>query len=342
MKVNVFGKFKFRLSKYLFILFTTLLLIAVVVIVKPPVEKFSVPVEIFKSNNYQDFEKYTRKIGAKKSYQALKSYFKANETAAHDFAHVVGFVAVEEADINGIKVCDNFYNYGCYHGFMQIYLQKHGVSSVVDMEKSCLSLGQVSSPSCLHGIGHGLMMEAAYDYKQALKNCQILAISSQTYCFDGVFMERIAGSMLPDAKKLKITKDNIMEPCNKIDRLFAKECWRNQVAAWFRFFGNNTGQVGSYCASIDAIYQDICFETIGLTNIMNLGEDQNKLVSACQIVSAKGHDACLVGEVKELLFEGRGVEVAANLCNFVTAQTRNSCQETFKRMYEEYRQRFVK
>ena len=47
-------------------------------------------------------------------------------------------------------------------------------------------------------------------------------------------------------------------------------------------------------------------------------------------------------EVKELLFEGRGVEVAANLCNFVTAQTRNSCQETFKRMYEEYRQRFVK
>ena len=340
LQINASGKFKFR--KYLFLPVILSLLIVVVIIVKAASSKLDIPVETFKSKNYQDFEKYARKAGAKKSYDALKSYFKANELDAHDFAHVVGFVAADEGDIDGIKVCDNFYNYGCYHGFMQIYLQKHGVSSVVDMEKSCLSLGQVSAPSCLHGIGHGLMMEAAYLLASALKNCELLQVQDRTYCFDGVFMERIAGSMLPQDKKLKIAQDNLFDPCNSVNKIYGRECWRNQVAVWFSYFSQDPAKIGSYCASLEREYWETCFETLGLLLVQHKPADLNQLISACQIVDKTAHDFCIVGEVKELLFEGKDVNLAYSLCSYVTDYLRQKCFATYEMMFAEYQQRFIK
>lgn len=345
MKTSVFRKFRPRNFPLLSFLLFAVVIAMIALFAKPvqaPKEDISVPKEIFESKNYSGFEDWAKRNGAKVAYLALKSYFKANETDAHDFAHVVGFVAVDESDIDGIKVCDNFYNYGCYHGFIQIYLQKHGVSSVVDMEKSCLSLGQVSAPSCLHGIGHGLMMEASYTLTSALKNCELLQIGGRTYCFDGVFMERIAGSMLPQDKKLKIEQDNLFDPCNNINKIYGRECWRNQVAVWFSYFSQDPVKIGSYCASLEKEYWETCFETLGLLLIQNKSADLNQLISACQIVDKTAHDFCIVGEVKELLFEGKDVNLAYSLCSYVTDYLRQKCFSTYAEMFAEYQQRFIK
>lgn len=298
-----------------------------------------VPVEIFKKNDFRAFEDFTKKVGSKKSYDLLKSYFSQNESDAHDFAHVIGFVAADQG-LDGLSVCDNFYNYGCYHGFMQIYLGNNGVSSVVDMEAACLKLGMVHAPSCLHGIGHGLMMEASYDLNIALKNCRMLNQSSQTYCFDGVFMERLAGSMLSRDRRIKLTSDTLFEPCDKADLLYKRECWRNQVSAWFGFFEGDTAKIGSYCAAIEKEYWQICFESLGLINVQNIGANEQGLIKSCGIVNSQAHDYCILGEVKELLFEGKPYNLAYNLC-FLTEQTfRDTCLSTYNQMYADYQVRF--
>ena len=346
MKTSVFGKFKFRSFGTLSLLILLLGFGGLIFLTKPsPIMKkgmssFDIPVEILRSKDYLRFGDYARKNGAKGAYEALKSYFKNNEPEAHDFAHVVGNVAVELNDIDGIKICDNFYNYGCYHGFMQIYLQKHGLEAVVDMERSCNSLGAVNAPSCLHGIGHGLMMEAYYDLSAALKNCGLLEVASRTYCYDGVFMERIAGSMLPAEKKLVISFDNLLEPCKTMAKMYMRECWRNQVAVWFSFFSGDSYKVGSYCASLSQDYWQICFESIGLLNVQNYGDDLNRLIKSCEIVNSRGHDFCLTGEVKELLFEGKIPEKARSLCFYVTFDFRKSCFDTYEQMFAEYKVRF--
>lgn len=346
MKTSVFGKSKFKS----FLLFITLLFVLIVVILltKPSsgsrvdITNQDIVTGIFRTKDFPAFEAYTKQNGAKKTYDVLKAYFKNNEPDAHDFAHVVGNVAAEEDEIDGLKICDNYYNYGCYHGFMQIYLKKHGVAGVSGMEKSCLGLGPTNAPSCLHGIGHGLMMESFYDLDAALKNCGILKTESQTYCFDGVFMERIIGSMLSGDKKLRTSESLLLEPCQSVGVLYKKMCWRNQVSVWYSYFAKDTAKVGSYCAALDRSYWQICFESIGLLNVQQLSEDSQKLVSACKIVDQGAYNNCLTGEVKELLFEGKSPDVARNLCAFATNSFRESCLSVFEQMFRDYQQRFSK
>lgn len=296
--------------------------------------------KFFQNEDYNGFESWAKINGADTAYGVLKDYFKSSEPKAHDFAHIIGFVAVSESGIDGINVCDNLYNYGCYHGFMQIYLRENGISAVVQMEASCLKLGQASAPSCLHGIGHGLMMETSYVLDDALKNCEVLNVQNRTYCFDGVFMERIAGSMLPDEKKLKVTDENLFEPCKQVDNKYGKECWRNQVAIWFTYFLQDTAKVGAYCASLAREYWQTCFESLGFLLVQYKPANLTHLDSYCQIVNLEAHDYCILGEVKELLFEGKDVELAYNLCALVREASRQSCLSNYQAMYEEYQQRF--
>ena len=182
MKTNVFGKARFKKTPAAFFILTACLifLIAFFLItnLSPDDSKNEVPQGLFDGGDFQKFEDWAKEAGAEKAYAALKSHFTKNEPQAHEFTHIVGNAAVEQLDIDGIKICDNLYNYGCFHGFMQVYLKKHGVASVKNMEEVCRGLGEVHAPSCLHGIGHGLMMEAYYDLSEALDNCQILNNSS--------------------------------------------------------------------------------------------------------------------------------------------------------------------
>lgn len=343
MKTSAVGRSKFKKTSYLIFAVFTILVLVLAFALKPSSQKsqsLEVPGEIFKNEDFAAFEDFANEVGAKKAYLALKSYFKNNDAKAHDFAHVIGFAAVSEEDINGIKICDNFYNYGCFHGFMQVYLRNHGISAVSDMEKACTDLGTVNAPSCLHGIGHGLMMEASYDLYNALQNCQILQDSYQTYCFDGVFMERIAGSMLADDKKLVLTKENLLEPCGSMSPKFKRECWRNQVSVWYTFFKGDSASVGTYCSSIEDQYWETCFEGMGYINVITIGEDIENLVKSCNVVNDRAHDLCLMGEVKELLFEGKSPQIAESICFSSTVQSRDRCLATFSQAFSDYKERF--
>lgn len=343
MKGSVFGRVRFNKFPVLFSVFALFILLLLVVFLlgfKREVRGEETAFNTFQNKDYQGFEDYARSIGSQRAYDLVKAYFQKNEPEAHDFAHVIGFVAVNDGDLEGLKVCDTLYNYGCMHGFMQVYLRQHGLSSVQDMEAACASRGEVHAPSCLHGIGHGLMMISAYDLFGALDNCQVLENAYQTYCFDGVFMERIAGSMLSDSEKLKITEDELFSPCDRIDHKYKRECIRNQVSVWFSFFRQDTTKVGTYCAAVEGDYWQICFESIGLINVQSFGEDFQKLIPACSIVNEVAHDHCLIGVMKELLFEGKSPQVALEVCNQVTAVMRQNCFEIYSRMNLENRQRF--
>src|SRR3989344_4955004 len=236
--MSVKNKLQFRKLRLFYIISAILIFLIFLVTTVYLDKRNDISTEVFTKRDFIEFEKYIRNVGALKGYEILKSYYVNNEPDAHDFAHIIGQVAFEKQDIGGFKVCDSLYNYGCYHGFMQVYLTKYGISAVKNMENSCTALGNIHAPSCLHGIGHGLMMEANYALSRSLTSCEILLQSSKTYCFDGVFMERIVGSMLTEEQKIKTTEENILKPCKSIDKKYQRECWRNQVSVWFAYIGS--------------------------------------------------------------------------------------------------------
>lgn len=297
--------------------------------------------QIFASGDSQAFTKLTGEIGPQKAYELIKLKYPGNDTAAHDFAHIIGIVAHDQKGIENLKICDTAYNYGCYHGFIEAFIAKNTLAGVSEIENGCIALGTVHAPSCLHGIGHGVMVDASYNLDTALQNCSRLLQTSQIYCWDGVFMERIVSSMLAQKDKFVMTEHSLREPCDSVATIYKEQCWRNQVAAWLPFFGGNTQEVGNECALTELEYQKTCFESLGLLVTITAGENREALVSSCQVLPQNQiSDDCLVGAMKELLFEGKKADIAASLCNAVSQSGRDYCQQIYNDHLAQSRARF--
>lgn len=289
------------------------------------------------NSNLAEFAKL---YGVEKTYLQLKEKFPANDTTAHDFAHVIGIVANDTKAMEGLKVCDTAYNYGCYHGFIEAFFAANTVDKVTMIESSCIALGPVHAPSCLHGIGHGVLVNRSYNLDQALSDCSTyLQQSSQIYCFDGTFMERITGSMLKADRKAQVTQQNLNEPCMRVDYIFKNQCWRNQVSVWNSFYKGDSKKVGVHCAAIESEFQKTCFESIGLSTVMSTPEDSKIIASRCRIAPQDQiSEDCLSGAIKEIMFEGKDPSLAQSLCEF--SKNQQDCQTLFNTLLVEYHQRF--
>lgn len=341
--MNVYQKFK-RLSrpKGSAILLFIFVLLALIIFAgqKPKKADTSEFDQIISQKNYKEFASFTIKNGITKTYENLKAKFPGNDPAAHDFAHVIGISAYKKEGLAGLKYCDLAFNYGCFHGFIESFLALEGPQKVARVEDYCISLGTVHAPSCLHGIGHGLMVNRSYELKQALSDCDTLKQTSQVYCWDGVFMERNTGSMLEDKIRVTIDPNDPNKPCSSIDPIYHNECYRNQVFAWFQAYEGNVTTVATRCQEIEQDVQSTCFETIGLANV-NANSELTGLIGYCrQITVVNGQDNCLIGSMKELLFEGKSKDLAYNLCYYTSEKNRTNCQEIFANQYAEYQIRF--
>lgn len=297
--------------------------------------------QIIAKKDYKDFESFTKTQGVVRAYDLLKKAFSKNETEAHDFAHIVGIVVYEEKGMSGLSTCDTAYNYGCFHGFMESFLAQNSMEKVGLIEKACQDLGYVHAPSCLHGIGHGMMVESAYDLNKALSSCHLLAQQSQIYCFDGVFMERIVASMLAVQKRSVVTENTWDVPCRDVAYIYKNQCWRNQVATWFGFYAGNSKLIGEKCLRIEPEFGQMCFETVGINLAMIPTLDIQAVASLCAIApNGSVSDDCIIGLMKELMFEGRSKEFAGSLCQKVSLERKQNCLQVFGQLTEEYKARF--
>lgn len=343
MKKIAFHKFKILLLDFWFAIALTLAAVGFIsYLAYFHITSAQFDQSIFEKMDFQKFEKYAQKNGADKAYRALKEKYKNNEVAAHDFAHVVGLVSFEKNGIGGLALCDAAFNYGCHHGFIEGFLIKKGLDSVGEIETTCEGFGQLHAPSCLHGIGHALLINTSYDLEPALKDCERLKETSRIYCYDGVFMERVIGSMQNPKDKQLLTEDTLDQPCKEIGDIYKSQCWRNQTTAWFQYFQNSSEEVLKMCTTIELEHQQICFESVGLFNVMKNGENLQGLANDCKITEGQHIDSCLIGEIRELMFEGKNPQTAQALCQYTSSQNQNSCQYEFGRLYSEYQARFQK
>lgn len=342
MLVSVYRKSKNFLENYLtLVIFVLPVLALLIYIAASRLQTSSFDPAILQKKDYQKFEQFSKKVGAQKAYEVLKNHFPNNEVGAHDFAHVIGLIAYEQDGTHGLGICDTAYNYGCSHGFIEGFLIERGIDAVGDIEQSCIDLGPIHSPSCLHGIGHGLMINSSYQLDTALTDCERLKDSSRLYCWDGTFMERIIGSMQSPQSRLKLTAETLNEPCDSLKEIYKQQCWRNQVTSWFEYFLQDARQVLSQCTKIENGFQQICFESVGLANVKNSKENVSQLVASCAITDGFLIDSCLIGELKELLFEGKNPQIAQSICGYVSKQNSQSCHFLYEQLFTEFQMRFT-
>jgi hypothetical protein len=111
----------------------------------------------------------------------------------HQLAHAVGRYAMEQRkDLAVIGECTPRFQSGCFHGVLEGYFLQGGTIDRASVGRICA--GQVRGferMECWHGLGHGLMVHHAGDFRQALTLCDALeAAQPRRECQDGIFMER--------------------------------------------------------------------------------------------------------------------------------------------------------
>jgi hypothetical protein len=112
----------------------------------------------------------------------------------HQLAHSIGRYAMEKRkDLAVLRECTPRFQSGCFHGVLEGYFLQGGTIDRASVGTVCA--GPVARGfermECWHGLGHGLMVHYAGDFRQALAVCDGLeAAQPRRECQDGIFMER--------------------------------------------------------------------------------------------------------------------------------------------------------
>ncbi|HEU4885032.1 MAG TPA: hypothetical protein VFT45_22420 [Longimicrobium sp.] len=112
----------------------------------------------------------------------------------HQLAHAAGrYVMEKRNDLAVIGECTPRFQSGCFHGVLEGYFLQGGTIDRASVESVCAGRGVrgFERMECWHGLGHGLMVHHAGNFRQALDVCDGLREAQpRRECQDGIFMER--------------------------------------------------------------------------------------------------------------------------------------------------------
>lgn len=113
----------------------------------------------------------------------------------HQLAHAIGRYAMEQRkDLAVLAGCTPRFQSGCFHGVLEGYFLQGGTIDRASVANVCAGQQVVRGferMECWHGLGHGLMVHHAGNFRQALDVCDGLQTDQpQRECQDGIFMER--------------------------------------------------------------------------------------------------------------------------------------------------------
>jgi hypothetical protein len=189
----------------------------------------------------------------------------------HQLAHQIGRQTAESFGVNdqAFLLCPmESLNGGCQHGFFEFVLGRTETTSAA-ADLICQSLEDGYSSKfhfyCYHGVGHGVMMAAAYDLDRALEVCDTFNTNiAQDGCWQGVFMENVNAGMGGYSREGVFSDSDPLAPCNVLEDKYQHECYVNHAGYLMQFFSNNVERATNACLGAASTYISSCLQSIGL------------------------------------------------------------------------------
>lgn len=240
-----------------------------------------------------------QKRGAKDAYQHIadvaSSYSKNRQ---HSIAHAFGGALYEALGADGIYICDQEYEYGCFHELIGRAITLEGIEAATDLNESCIRLlGDADAGFCQHGVGHGIQGYSGYSQRDllgALEICGALRDNDPIGgCAGGIFMEYNQRTMLGEDGEIRISSGDILEPCTALTNTKdIRACAYWQPEWWKSLLDDQVGrdnesmfkQMGEWCTRFEDPYNlaSECFEGIGNTIPSVDGITKQKAMQYCR------------------------------------------------------------
>ena len=269
------------------------------------------------------------------------SFTAANE--GHSLAHIVGQTTASYLGGNGdtFLQCPTSLDYGCQHGFLEIALVENSspAEAVTAICESLPTLPAIGRPNCYHGSGHGVMMNASYNFPDALAVCD--QVPDSFSCLTGVTMENVSGhntgrisELYPENNSFR--EDNPLAPCDTLtDAGHRKACYRQHMPYLASYFEYDLQGVVYACLSAEGRTDtENCVFGFGAYGIYDgiqesflpgfEGDFMDKIIHMCDQFPEEYRMLCYTPAIDQsTVFYG--VERAADFCDKIWRQYRQDC-----------------
>lgn len=278
-------------------------------------------------------------VGPHKAYEMFLAEYKDDHFGMqHTMAHIMGELLYETQSLEGLKVCDSSFAFGCYHSFFGRAVAEQGIEILPQLDQACVEKFGPLGSGCQHGIGHGVIEYFGHDEKglaAALDSCKhTTQVRPLAGCTSGVFMEfntpiRIDG-MNAVSDPRPFVADRPFYPCDVIKDIYRDSCyfeipqWWNQIPELHKDFA----AIGELCQDVaDDGNRISCFLGVGNT----IGPQSNyqvdiSLTDCSHMPTQKGIAECRAGASWSFYANPDYRERASELCRGLTPADTTHCQ----------------
>jgi hypothetical protein len=287
----------------------------------------------------------------------------------HPLAHAIGRYAMEQRkDLAVLGECTPRFQSGCFHGVLEGYFLQGGTIDRASVGGICA--GQVRGferMECWHGLGHGLMVHHAGDFRQALSICDALqAAQPRRECQDGIFMERairaigatsinvgdgpgighvhgaeghedhaVARSLSAADKQdgagrlmAKVAARREREQlCSGIDAGHQRSCWAYQSMVLMSLNWPNYPRALRGCDTAPAQAVRDCYQGFGKQMLGVSSGDVPRMLEACRQGDPAHATDCLMGGVEYFTDLDWSIEPGIAFCRQVPGEAKPRCYE---------------
>ena len=254
------------------------------------------------------------------------------ESNCHRIAHTIGSAALARFDGNvgktfaaGAATCWS----GYYHGvlerafvgaasFDELGRRARGICDDRDIRGTTWLAYQ-----CVHGLGHGLMIQTGYALPASLQICDRLATDwDRTSCHGGVFMENLSSSYGVRSKWLR--DDDPVYPCPAVEEKYKLYCYLMVTSRVLEVNGYDFAAAAKTCAGVERRWVATCYQSLGRDASGHTRQDPVRIVQICEAARV-GRGDCIYGAARDMTANyARGDEAAA-MCRRAPRVERARC-----------------
>lgn len=248
----------------------------------------------------------------------------------------MGELLYQKEGLKGFAVCDQEFNYSCYHGFFTAALADKGVPIVRELNKVCEDTYNPRPSPCQHGIGHGLMSYLGRNkLVEALSLCKLTNQTNPLHgCTSGLFMEYNASSHFSGTNgvidRRILNPANPHEPCNTIvPQEFRSSCYAEIPLWWREVYNRDFDLIGRLCLSIERkSEQSACYQGVGLVIAPTTNYNVNEVKILCKkMPDLSGQRQCLAESYKVFKALPGHQDKANQICSDLLPSEKSLCEK---------------
>jgi hypothetical protein len=250
----------------------------------------------------------------------------------HSVGHILGEEAYKKYAEQAFGLCDTIFNYGCYHGVVDMAIRVHGPdeSLIKKLYESC-ERTMVDSGPCIHPLGHAATIIAQYNILRAFDICDEVYPDSKVAfsCWQGAMMEYINRASLAAPNEPYGDPNDLYYPCSTFHQKYMAACVSSHVSYVSLALAKDYKKILDYCHSYqDFEVQSRCIDAVGTLMGQEYFSKPELIIDICSYAGMY-QETCTLGAVVPFAVAKKRESVILLCDTLKEGEVKNACYHRF-------------